>query len=69
MSIETEPTTGELIANEASASAKQKTAAARPKGAPAPKSDNSALREQCGRRSCHRVRTGRRFGGHLLWRP
>ena len=32
MSIETEPTAGELIANEASASAKQKTAAAKPKG-------------------------------------
>ena len=34
MSIETEPTAGELTANEASASAKKKTAAAKPKGAP-----------------------------------
>jgi hypothetical protein len=44
MSIETEPTTGELIANEASASAKQKTAAAKPKGAPASKTRKAAGR-------------------------
>jgi hypothetical protein len=37
MSIETEPTAGESIANEASASARKKTAAAKPKGAPASK--------------------------------
>src|SRR5882762_6339800 len=37
MSIETEPMTGEFIANEASASAKKKTAAAKPKGALASK--------------------------------
>jgi hypothetical protein len=44
MSIETEPTTGELIANEASASAMQKTAAAKPKGAPASKTRKAAGR-------------------------
>ena len=44
MSIETEPTAGELIANEASASAKQKTAAAKPKGAPASKTRKAAGR-------------------------
>ena len=37
MSIETEPTAGESIANEASTSARKKTAAAKPKGAPASK--------------------------------
>ena len=44
MSIETEPTAGELIANEASASAKKKTAAAKPKGAPASKIGKAAGR-------------------------
>jgi hypothetical protein len=45
MSIETEPTAGELIANEAaSASAKKKTAAAKPKGAPASKTRKAAGR-------------------------
>ena len=44
MSIETEPTAGELIANEASASAKKKTAAAKPKGAPASKTRKPAGR-------------------------
>jgi hypothetical protein len=44
MSIETDPTAGELIANEASASAKKKTAAAKPKGAPA-----SKIRKAAGR--------------------
>ena len=44
MSIETEPTAGELIANEASASARKKTAAAKPKGAPAPKTRKAAGR-------------------------
>jgi hypothetical protein len=34
MSIDTEPTAGELIASEASACAKEKTAAAKPKGVP-----------------------------------
>jgi hypothetical protein len=37
MNIETEPTAGESIASEASASARKKTAAAKPKGAPASK--------------------------------
>jgi hypothetical protein len=37
MSIETEPTAGESIVSEASASAKKKTLAAKPKGAPASK--------------------------------
>jgi hypothetical protein len=44
MSIETEPMAGELIANEASASAKKKTAAAKPKSAPASKSRKAAGR-------------------------
>src|ERR1700688_3481564 len=44
MSIETEPTTEELIANEASASARKKTAAAKPKGAPASKTRKAAGR-------------------------
>jgi hypothetical protein len=44
MSIETEPTTGELIANEAPASARKKTAAAKPKGAPASKTRKAAGR-------------------------
>ena len=44
MSSETEPTTGELIANEASASARKKTAAAKPKGAPASKTRKAAGR-------------------------
>jgi hypothetical protein len=44
MSIETEPTAGELIANEASASVRKKTAAAKPKGAPASKSRKAAGR-------------------------
>ena len=44
MSIETEPTAGELIANEAPASARKKTAAAKPKGAPAPKIGKAAGR-------------------------
>ena len=44
MSIETEPTAGELIANEASASTRKKTAAAKPKGAPAPKTRKAAGR-------------------------
>src|ERR1700676_3916108 len=44
MSIETEATAGELIANAASASAKQKTAAAKPKGAPASKTRKAAGR-------------------------
>ena len=43
MSIETEPT-GELIANEAPASARKKTAAAKPKGAPASKIGKAAGR-------------------------
>ena len=43
MSIETEPT-GELIANEAPGSAKKKTAAAKPKGAPASKTRKAAGR-------------------------
>ena len=44
MSIETEPTPGELTANAASASAKQKTAAAKPKSAPASKTRKAAGR-------------------------
>ena len=44
MSIETEPTAGESIANEASASARKKTAAAKPKGASAPKTRKAAGR-------------------------
>jgi len=44
MSIETEPTAGELIANEASASARKKTVAAKPKGAPASKTRKAAGR-------------------------
>src|ERR1700720_2854053 len=44
MSIETEPTTGELIANDAPATAKKKTAAAKPKGAPASKTRKAANR-------------------------
>ena len=44
MSIETEPTAGELIANEAPASARKKTAAAKPKGAPASKTRKAAGR-------------------------
>jgi hypothetical protein len=44
MSIETEATAGELIANEASASARKKTVAAKPKGAPASKTRKSAGR-------------------------
>ena len=44
MSIETEPTAGESIANEASASARKKTAAAKPKGAPAAKTRKAAGR-------------------------
>jgi hypothetical protein len=44
MSIETESTAGESIANEASASAKKKTAAAKPKGAPASKTRKAAGR-------------------------
>ena len=48
MSIETEPTGGGLIANEASASAKKKTAAAKPKGARVrePWPDDPALRRR-----------------------
>jgi hypothetical protein len=42
MSIETEPTAGEPIAGEASASARKKTAAAKPKGAPASKNRKAA---------------------------
>lgn len=44
MSIETEPTAGELIANEAPAFARKKTAAAKPKGAPASKTRKAAGR-------------------------
>ena len=44
MSIETEPTAGELIANEASASTKKKTTTAKPKGAPASKTRKAAGR-------------------------
>src|SRR5258707_968242 len=44
MSVETEPTAGELISNEASASARKKTAAAKPKGAPASKNRKAAGR-------------------------
>ena len=44
MSIETEPTAGKSIANEASASARKKTAAAKPKGAPASKTRKAAGR-------------------------
>jgi hypothetical protein len=44
MSIETEPTAGELLANEASASARKKTVAAKPKGAPASKTRKAAGR-------------------------
>ena len=44
MSIETEPTAGESIASEASASAKKKTAAAKPKGAHASKTRKAAGR-------------------------
>ena len=44
MSIETEPTAGESIANEASAFAKKKTAASKPKGAPASKTRKAAGR-------------------------
>ena len=44
MSIETEPTTGESIASEASASARKKTTAAKPKGAPASKTGKAAGR-------------------------
>ena len=44
MSIETEPTAGESIASEASASARKKTAAAKPKGAPASKTRKAAGR-------------------------
>jgi hypothetical protein len=44
MSIETEAIAGELIASEASASAKKKTAAAKPKGAPPSKTKKAAGR-------------------------
>jgi len=44
MSIETEPTAGELLANEASASARKKTVAAKPKGASASKTRKAAGR-------------------------
>ena len=44
MNIETEPTAGESIVNEASASARKKTAAAKPKGAPASKTRKAAGR-------------------------
>jgi hypothetical protein len=44
MSIETEPTAGKSIANEASASARKKTAAAKPKGASASKTRKAAAR-------------------------
>jgi len=44
MSIETEPTAGESVANEAPASARKKTAAAKPKGAPASKIGKAAGR-------------------------
>jgi hypothetical protein len=44
MSIETELTVRESIASEASASARKKTAAAKPKGAPAPKTRKAAGR-------------------------
>ena len=46
MSIETEPTAGELIANEASASARKKTPAAKPKGGLASKTRKAAGRPQ-----------------------
>jgi hypothetical protein len=44
MSIETEPVAGESIAHEASASVRKKTAAAKPKGAPASKTRKVAGR-------------------------
>src|SRR5690348_11520863 len=44
MSIETEPTSGELIASVASASARKKTTAAKSKGAPAAKTRKAAGR-------------------------
>jgi hypothetical protein len=44
MSIETEPTAGESIASEAIAPARRKSAAAKPKGAPAPKARKAAGR-------------------------
>jgi hypothetical protein len=44
MSIETEPTAGELIANEASACIRKKTTAAKPKGAPTSKTRKAAGR-------------------------
>lgn len=44
MSIETEPTAGESIVNEAPASARKKTATAKPKGAPASKTRKAADR-------------------------
>ena len=44
MSIENEPTAEESIADEVSASAKRKTAAAKPKGAPASKTRKAAGR-------------------------
>ncbi len=46
MSIETEPTAGELIANEASASARKRPLAAKPKRAPAPKTRKDAGRHR-----------------------
>ena len=44
MSIETEPTPGESIASEATASARRKIAAAKPNAAPAPKTMKAAGR-------------------------
>ena len=44
MSIETEPTAGGLIANEAPATARKKTVAAKQKGAPASKTRKAAGR-------------------------
>ena len=64
MSIETEPTAGELIANEASASAKKKTAAAKPKGAPAPKTRKAAGRPP---RSSRTKAEGREVDLPVLW--
>jgi len=64
MSIETEPTAGESIANKASASVRKKTAAAKPEG-------RTCLEDQEGRRSATAViaseAEGREVDLPVLW--
>ena len=61
MSIEIEPTAGELIVSEASASSRKKTSAAKPRGAPA-----SKTRKVAGRRP--RSSRAKPDGGKLICR-